>query len=84
MDIEWMNKAACLGMDINKFFPEFGEEVSQDVKLICSACPVSKDCYIFAERHYIDEGVFGGLSPRQRESRRKKTGRTSDSFRTVA
>ena len=79
-----MDRAACKGMDIDLFFPNSFVEMSDKTKETCGRCEVKNQCYVYAEKYYIDDGVFGGLTPRQRESRRTKTGRTSANFGKIA
>ena len=80
-DVEWMSDAACLGMDVNMFFPTEGQNISSEVKALCNSCKVKTDCYIYAEQYYIDHGTFGGMSAQQRKDSRRITGRTSARFK---
>jgi WhiB family redox-sensing transcriptional regulator len=82
-DIEWMSDAACLGMDVNMFFPTEGQNLSPEVKALCNSCTVRVNCYIYAEQHYIDHGTFGGMSAQQRKESRRTTGRTSPRFQEI-
>lgn len=62
---EWMNDAACRGMDSELFFPGRGEATA-DVKAICGACPVRVECqdYAIGTEQF---GIWGGLSERERK-----------------
>lgn len=64
---DWRDDAACTGEPTDVFFPPKGA-VSWVAKSICETCPVRLDC---ASTH-LDErhGVWGGLSPRQRQRMR--------------
>jgi WhiB family redox-sensing transcriptional regulator len=79
-DVNWMSKAACKGMDVNMFFSPDGVNIPSEVRTLCDACPVNTQCYVYAERYYIDDGTFGGLSPSQRRNKRKTHGRLSKKF----
>lgn len=67
---EWMEHAACRGVDPDLFFPARGED--QDaVKAICAACPVRFDCLDYAMVNSEKFGVWGGLSEKQRRALRR-------------
>lgn len=81
-EVAWSDKAACKGMDVSLFFPENGQNIPPEVRQICIECPVRNECYIYAEKNYIDDhGLFGGYTPKQRSERRRVTGRTSPEFK---
>lgn len=70
---EWRSRAACSGVETEKFFIESAEGSREDhiptrrlVQEICDACPVSSECLEFAMRNNILYGVWGGMSRRQR------------------
>lgn len=74
MEINWSARAACLGLDIDMFFPDSqvgggGEFQYRDARLVCSKCPVRSECL---ESSFIEEapserfGMRGGLSAKQR------------------
>ena len=69
----WMDDAACTGADVNLFFPEPSDLAAAKIaKAICGGCPVKADCLQFAlDRHEFRDGIFGGLSPRERQKLRK-------------
>jgi Transcription factor WhiB len=47
------------------FFPEKGSSVST-AKMICSVCPVKRECLNYAVQHTeIVHGVWGGMSSRE-------------------
>ena len=72
---DWMDDAACKGMDTNIFFPERGESC-EEAKAICRRCPVNDDCreYALSMGSRI-QGVWGGTSDRGRRSDRSGRGR---------
>lgn len=64
---EWMTQAACLDVDPELFFPVESKDTDSAVA-ICGTCPVRAECLAYA----IDlgvEGVWGGLTQRQRGKR---------------
>jgi WhiB family transcriptional regulator, redox-sensing transcriptional regulator len=73
IDMSWLDitQAACRDYPSNLFFPETGQKVDPEVKLICSQCPLHDACREHGIRHERF-GVWGGLS----EADRKKIRRT--------
>lgn len=70
---EWMDDAACNGMDGNTFFPERGENNKlASAKAICSRCLVKDECLNFALENDIYHGVWGGMSGVERQRVRIK------------
>lgn len=55
------------------FFPEVGDAGSDSLwaKKMCSECPVLAQCADYAIK-WEDHGVWGGLSPRQRQKLRSR------------
>jgi len=71
---EWHANAACLGEDVEVFFPHRGEDVSE-AKRICEGCPVRTECLAFALDTGQHFGVWGGTSERQRRRMRHRAWR---------
>jgi len=63
----WQFQAMCRPEDSNIFFSELASKVAK-AKLICSACPVQKQCLDFAISNNIEEGIFGGLTFEERQN----------------
>jgi WhiB family redox-sensing transcriptional regulator len=82
-DVAWMKDAACLGMDVDLFFPEDGQNLSVKARNACKSCTVRSECYIYAEQHFIDHGTFGGMTAQQRHDQRRVIGRTSKKFQEM-
>jgi WhiB family transcriptional regulator, redox-sensing transcriptional regulator len=76
VDRGWRDRAACLGVDPELFFPvgdpESGPVVAQvaEAKAVCARCPVVGECLSFALVE-ISEGVAGGLSAQERVQLRR-------------
>jgi WhiB family redox-sensing transcriptional regulator len=68
---DWQAEAVCATADPEAWWPEKGTSTFP-ARLICTQCPVRRDCLDFALTHNEDEGVWGGYSSRQR--RRLKRG----------
>lgn len=68
-DASWKQWAACQGADPELFFPDTGHH--NEAKKYCADCIVYKDCLKFALDNDITYGVWGGLSPSERQ--RKET-----------
>lgn len=65
----WRDFAACQGADWDTFFPGRGDSVER-AKSICATCPVIEPCREYAITNVIREGVFGGMSERERRRER--------------
>lgn len=64
----WIANAACKGMDTKEFYPPRGDSVQvQKAKAFCrSQCLVREDCLEYALAMNETEGVWGGLSTKDR------------------
>lgn len=71
MRYAWMDDAACIGSDPEAWFPEKGHAVKIQ-KRICNECPVRDACLDFAMANDLNAGIYGGLSPRQRQARARE------------
>jgi WhiB family transcriptional regulator, redox-sensing transcriptional regulator len=65
-DLDWQHLALCAETDPDAFFPEEGGS-HKNPKKICQQCPVQLDCLEYAIRNNETHGVWGGLSPRERQ-----------------
>lgn len=76
---EWMGGALCAETDPDMFFPEKGGN-TRPPKAVCAACPVREQCLAYALRENITDGIWGGLSPRERRAlaEPREAGRPSD------
>jgi WhiB family redox-sensing transcriptional regulator len=71
----WLDEAACLGHDLQKFFPASVKDFDA-AKKVCKPCDVRLKCLAWAlsveppgsRRH----GVIGGLTPGERDKLYKK------------
>jgi len=80
MDTDWTDIAQCVGTDQAIFFPtsKYYEdsprwaELVSIAKSICRVCPVVKECLEYAMTTNQDEGIWGGLTPRERGRRRNR------------
>lgn len=62
----WRSEAACLGVDQDLFLaPSRGHY--REGKAICASCRVRVDCLDYALARNISCGLWGGLSPAERE-----------------
>lgn len=78
---DWRNAAACIEEDPELFFPKgtegpWGLQIEQ-AKAICRTCPVVDSCLQFALTEDVDEGVFGGLTAKERASLNRSARRHS-------
>lgn len=80
----WRDEAACLGVDTNVFFPDsnVSEARVEEAKAYCRRCPVSEECLSLAVGEQLQDGVFGGMTAKERRNagllKRRKAGSTVD------
>ncbi|HXZ83109.1 MAG TPA: WhiB family transcriptional regulator [Acidimicrobiales bacterium] len=65
MQATWRQKAACRGLDSEVFYPLTDEE-ALEAKAVCALCPVRQMCLEHAIVHREHDGVWGGLTERER------------------
>jgi WhiB family redox-sensing transcriptional regulator len=69
-DREWLPRAACRSVDPDLFFPisDTGASLEQAAraKAVCAICPVQFECLMFALRSERLQGIWGGLTERER------------------
>ena len=64
-DCDWREDALCAQADPEAFFPEGGAR-NKSVKAICERCPVRERCLQWALDHHPVDGIWGGMSERER------------------
>ncbi len=67
------SQALCAQTDPELFFPEGGGSSAQ-AKQICGVCPVKDDCLMEALVNNYEDGIWGGLAPRERRELRRSKG----------
>lgn len=71
--LSWRERAACRGCNPTMFFPERGDVKAVATALaICAECPVKAEC--LNENLFEDDGIYGGMSGRQRRTMRSRIG----------
>lgn len=65
MKATWRQRSACRGLDPEIFYPAADEE-ADEAKAICGICPVRQMCLEHALMAREREGVWGGLTERER------------------
>ena len=64
----WQDQAACIGAGVEVFFAERGSNYgTATAKAMCARCDVVKECLQWAIDTGSRHGVFGGLTPRERQ-----------------
>lgn len=69
---DWRAQAGCVKSDPETFFPAAGEDTMTgrtqyaEAKRVCWGCPVRADCLKYALEARLDYGVFGGMTPNER------------------
>lgn len=84
VDIDWMEHAACNGLDPELFFPARGDiRTMNEAQKVCASCPVRLPCLEYALTVPVTNtgtyviGVWGGSSERERARIRKRRAKTS-------
>ena len=67
----WQERANCLGVDPDLFFPERGAS-TREAKSVCRGCEVRGECLEYALAHGEKFGIWGGLSERERRRVRRQ------------
>lgn len=74
--VEWRERAACKGKDVEMFFPPSGRVATAryaQCRAICNGCPVRDDClsealFIEERRGEVPQGFVGGCTPGERKA----------------
>jgi len=61
----WRQYARCLGADPELFHPQ-PDDPADEAKAICSICPVREPCLEYAISAREKQGVWGGLTEKER------------------
>lgn len=73
--LHWRWRAACLGVDMNVFYPpRFDGAPVNRALAFCAACPVVAECLDLALRTADEWGVYGGKTPAERMAIRRERG----------
>jgi WhiB family redox-sensing transcriptional regulator len=70
----WRDRAACLGADPELFHSSpsdragGGTRREARAKAVCARCPVRAECLDWATSRDIREGIWGGLTPEERQA----------------
>ncbi len=65
----WRNKAKCRGSDPDMFFPESKDKrYAEEALKVCYGCKVKEDCLNHAIENNEKYGVWGGMTPAERDS----------------
>lgn len=66
----WMSEALCAETAPELFFPEKGTS-SAAAKRLCAACDVRGRCLEYALTNNLQDGIYGGRSPKERARLRR-------------
>jgi WhiB family redox-sensing transcriptional regulator len=72
--LSWIQRAGCRDQDTDLFYPEVGGGTVAKAKQICRGCPVREPCLEYALQQEDPHGIWGGLSPSEREELLKLRG----------
>ena len=80
----WQDKSACRGMGSETFYTaEFARGPLKRnheamAKAVCATCPVAHQCLAWALEFAEPYGIWGGLTPEERDARRLSEGARPD------
>lgn len=66
----WQQQAACRGSGTDAHFPMLGQSATA-AKAVCARCEVREPCLAYALADPTLQGVWGGLSDRERRQLRR-------------
>jgi WhiB family redox-sensing transcriptional regulator len=71
---EWREFAACSDRTDDLFFPSNESDISmvRVAKAVCQSCPVQEECLQYSLATGQTEGIWGGLTSRERRVARRK------------
>lgn len=73
----WRDRANCLGLDVDMFFPSAGGPLGDEARAVCAACEVREDCQNYAIENAERYGIWGGMTARELRRRRQANGRAN-------
>ncbi len=62
----WRAHARCRGLDPAIFHPVNEDDAADEAKAVCDLCPVREPCLEYAITAREKDGVWGGLTTRER------------------
>ncbi len=66
---QWRDFAECRGMDPDLFHPFDGDaEAEAEAKATCATCPAREACLDYGLAHARTDGIYGGLTARERRA----------------
>jgi WhiB family redox-sensing transcriptional regulator len=70
----WTAQALCAQVDPDLWYPEHhSDQACQAAITICAGCPVRADCLEYALAiGEVNEGIWGGLTPTQRQAEQRR------------
>lgn len=66
LDVSWMDQALCAQIGGDLWLPDSGGHSSPLAKRICQGCEVRFECLEYALAQPGIQGVFGGLTDKER------------------
>lgn len=76
MNLTWRQRAACRGLDPEIFYPATDED-AEPAKAVCALCPVREACLEHALARRERDGIWGGLTERERRRILRQRRRTA-------
>lgn len=69
---DWRDSARCREIGTDLFYPNDGDRwTALTAKGMCAGCPVRRQCLAHAIKTGEPEGIWGGMTPRERSALRR-------------
>jgi WhiB family transcriptional regulator, redox-sensing transcriptional regulator len=79
--VNWHERALCAEFNPEMWFPDKGSTaMARDAKQVCGSaempsCPVREQCLEYALTHNMQDGIWGGMAPRERKNYKRARNR---------
>lgn len=72
-DTSWMQKGNCHGVDPDLMHPAVGDtQAAEAARAVCVGCPVKGPCLDYALANREHQGIWGGLTDKERRKEAKR------------
>jgi len=71
--MSWAEDAECKDTPIELWFSDFGDHFDDSALRICRRCPVREKCRDYAIDNDLTDGIWGGMTPKQRHTYSRRT-----------
>lgn len=69
---DWQSEGQCIKFPDLDFFSMESSLVRSRCKAVCATCVVSRQCLEFAQANDIRDGIWGGMTPKERRNHKEQ------------